>query len=740
MKFKSAVPAILILILISAAEGFSQPLVSPVAVLPDGRTEFIAGDIFTVRIDVGTNEAVSSLYGVSFVLNYNSSLLTATQAIAGDFLGADPVFFQTLESGEVAIGTSAKTGSGSDGSGTVAEVTFQISAGATSGATANFQITDVVAVDPSGADMTLSGGTEDITIYTGSEITPSTTDVSIGNVNVGSSGSGTFTITNNGDIDLVVSSVTSSNPTVFTTDYADGGTIVPAGNQVVTVTFTPTAPGAQSSTISVTSNDDDESTIYVTVTGTGIGPEITLSTTTVNIGNVSLGTSGTGTFTITNDGNEDLIVNSVTSSNPPVFTTDYSDGGTIAPAANQLVTVTFSPTSIGAQSATITVTSNDGDEATITVTATGTGTAPEITLSTTSVDIGNVSLGTSGNGTFSIRNDGNENLVVSSITSDNGVFAVSPSSATLAPGANQPVTITFSPTTAGAQSAAITVTSNDADEATVTVTINGTGLSPDITLSTTIVAIGNVALGSNGSGSFTITNDGGADLTITSIASDNTLFTVSPSSVTIAPGGNQLVTVTFSPDAAGARSATVTISTDQGNLTVTATGTGIAPDITLSDASVSIGNVNAGSTGSGSFTITNNGDADLVVTSITSDNALFTISPSSATIAPGGNQIVTISFSPTASGTRNSIITILSNDTDEGTLTLTASGNGSAPEIGLSTNSLSLGGITVGESGSADFTIHNSGIGDLVISSISSDNGSFTVDPSSATIDRKSVV
>ncbi|HUU28925.1 MAG TPA: choice-of-anchor D domain-containing protein, partial [archaeon] len=164
---------------------------------------------------------------------------------------------------------------------------------------------------------------------------------------------------------------------------------------------------------------------------------------------------------------------------------------------------------------------------------------PEISLSATVVDIGDVTVGSSGTGTFDIINEGGAALVVSGISSDNPAFPVSPSSEAIPPGQTRTVTITFTPGSTGSQSATITIVSNDSDEGTLTVSVTGNGvpsLVPEISLSATVVDIGDVTVGSSGTGTFNITNEGGADLVVSGISSDNPVFPVSPSSETIPPG------------------------------------------------------------------------------------------------------------------------------------------------------------------------------------------------------------
>ncbi|WP_375560108.1 BspA family leucine-rich repeat surface protein [Bernardetia sp. OM2101] len=82
-----------------------------------------------------------------------------------------------------------------------------------------------------------------------------------------------------------------------------------------------------------------------------------------------------------------------------------------------------------------------------------------------------------------------------------------------------------------------------------------------------------------------------------------------------------------------------------------------------------------------SFTIQNTGDAVLNITGITSTgtNASdFVISSVPTTVAVGGSETFTVTFSPSGVGNREAIIKILNDDSDEGAYTFRVSGNGLA--------------------------------------------------------------
>ncbi|MCH8070183.1 MAG: choice-of-anchor B family protein, partial [Candidatus Marinimicrobia bacterium] len=112
--------------------------------------------------------------------------------------------------------------------------------------------------------------------------------------------------------------------------------------------------------------------------------------------------------------------------------------------------------------------------------------------------------------------------------------------------------------------------------------------------------------------------------------------------------------------------------------------------------------------------IGNNGTDMLVVTSISSDNNVFTVSQPSATIGFGDELVVEVTFLPTTVGDYSGNITIVSNDPDEGTIEIPLSGSAvEPPVISVSPDSLSADLFT-NDTTQQIFTIANTGVTDLV--------------------------
>ncbi|HEY6374296.1 MAG TPA: choice-of-anchor D domain-containing protein [Edaphobacter sp.] len=176
--------------------------------------------------------------------------------------------------------------------------------------------------------------------------------------------------------------------------------------------------------------------------------------------------------------------------------------------------------------------------------------------------------------------------------------------------------------------------------------------------------------------------------------------------------------VTFTPSADGSRSATLT-ETDSVGLqqTVTLTGSGASSSPpTANPTTLSFGNVQAGMTASQSVTVTSANQA--AVTAQISGSTNYTVQPSSC--AQGTPTCTfTVTFSPTASGAINDVLTLSS----QGSLTTTPvplTGSGIASAVSLSPTSLSFPARNIGTTSLAQtVTLTNTGSAPLHISNVS---------------------
>ncbi|MBN1292335.1 MAG: choice-of-anchor D domain-containing protein, partial [Candidatus Latescibacteria bacterium] len=561
------------------------------------------------------------------------------------------------------------------------------------------------------------------------KVTPALID--IGDVDIGNSDFGSFTVTNNGTVNLEITNI-KSDLTDFSTSLTTGF-LQPGGSKSFTVNFTPSTYGTRIATLSILTNLGEIST---QATGTGIGPSGVVTPTSLGIGVVEIGAVMTGFFTITNKGNDDLIINNITI-NRTTFEVDRTSF-TVSPGSSEDVVVTFLPNRTGYRDAILTVTWNDYESDSYPINIDATVIAPKITAVPAMLDIGSIDLGTSGSGSFELKNEGLVPLIASSISISNNVFTVSPDSVYLEPGQSENIIVNFAPVTPGSIATEITIESNGIDEATLTVDVNGTGVTPDISITPQKLDFGNTDIGSFKPLNFTIKNVGSSDLVTGIITSNNDNFTVSSDPVTLSAGKSKVITVVFSPVVLGTDNAVITIPSndlDEETVTIDVSGIGATPDILLLTDTIYFGDVVVSESDTAFVSVKNEGTSNLILSEISSNIEDITTNPSSASVAPGETIIIRVIYTPLNAENQNATISIKSNDLDENNVSVGVTGRGVTPDITLSKTTFSFGNIEAGTEITDSFTITNDGSFILEIYSILSDNDVVTVSPESVSIE-----
>ena len=558
--------------------------------------------------------------------------------------------------------------------------TFSVQFAPTAGGSASGSISFVSNAPGSPTTLTLSGTGE----ASGAALSASPSSVAFGSVVIGNNSSQTVTLKNTGTSSISISQVAVSGSAFAVSGISAPLTLTGGESTSFPVTFTPTASGAVSGSVTVTSTAANPS-LVIALSGTGATaqPQLTVSPTSVSFANVAVGTTASQSVTLSNTGTGALTISAASASGAGFATSGLSLPATVSPGQNATLTVTFTPAAAGSATGTVSVTSN-APGSPVAIPLSGTGAQGQLSASPASVAFGSVLVGGSDPQVITLSNTGSVALTISKASVSGTGFSLSGLSAplTLNAGASSTFTVSFAPTATGSASGSVSLTSN-ASNSTLVVSLTGTGIQPQLTATPSSVTFGNVNTGSNASETISLTNSGTASLTITQATISSGAFTMSGLTVplTISASSSSSLTVTFAPTATGAASSSITLTSNAPGspMTISLTGTGVSPtlQLTVSPTTLNFGNVQVGDTGSETATLTNSGNSSVTISQMTTSGTGYSASGVGAgqVLTAGQSVSLTVTFTPTATGSATGTVTITSNATNSPTTITLAGGS-----------------------------------------------------------------
>jgi len=533
----------------------------------------------------------------------------------------------------------------------------------------------------------------------------------------------------------------------------------PLGNTCpVGVSFTPTAAGARSATITITDSAPGSPT-KITLSGTGVAQTkvLAVTPTTLVFGPQVTGTtSAQQNITVTNTGNFSVNFTNVT------VTTNYALAnectGTLSPGTTCTIGITFTPTGLTgtktiAGSVTITDNSTVGTPAgtqKVTLSGTGITTASDILLSQTTVvfDAQTVAVVSPAQLVYYYNQGNTASTITSGVISGTDAADFSVSSSTCATTSAAAVSadsycyyrITFKPGAAGTRTATLTITDSDPGSPRK-VALSGTGIStavPEVSFNPASLTFATQAEGtSSAAQNINLTNTGQGTLTISGITLTGTgsgSYTqtnncpISPA--TLAAGFSCNIAVTFSPNAIGTLTADVSVTDNAAGSphTVLLTGTGKAgalPTVLLTPASLSFAGTPLNTKVSKPVTVKNTGAAPLTfgataigMTGTVPADFSQTNTCNGTSVAISGTCTITVSFTPSTLEDQTGAVSIADNAANT-PQSVPITGSGAEPAVFLSPDALAFGSVTHGTTSAAQtVTVQNYGNAPLTLGTI----------------------
>ena len=587
--------------------------------------------------------------------------------------------------------------------------------------TAYIPWTDIASVASAQITVTnppLGGGTSaplTLTLGAMTQVGVNPTSLSFSSQSVGTpSGTQTITVTNSGQATLYVT-VSSSG------DFSETNTCAtPVGlgaNCTISVTFTPTAGGNRTGSITIFDNATG-SPQTVSLIGTGLGPAANISPASLTFSSQLLSSTSSAQYVaLNNPGSAPLSITSIAASYQ--FAQTNNCGTSLAAGAACTINVTFSPGQMGSDTGTITITDNAGNSPQ-TISLMGVGTEAGANLSPSQPYGPDVPLGQTANMEPAILvNSGNVPLTLTGMVTTGDFAQTSNCGSSLAVSSSCTFNITFTPTAEGNRTGSLIVT-DSASNSPQQITLNGVGWAPLVLISPSSLAFSSQPLGTtSGIKSVLLSNTGNANLTVTSIVAVGDFAQTNTCGTSVVAGGACVINISFTPTATSSRTGSITVTDNAGGSPhmVSLAGEASASAVTIFPTGLTFPAQMSGSTSTAqTITLTNTGTGNLTFSGAPTVSGPFAIVASGTTcsivnpVAVAGTCTVAVTFTPTSGGSASGSLSF-SDNAPGSPQSVALSGTGEdftvAPPSGSSTTAT----VTAGQS--ANYTLSVGGEGGL---------------------------
>jgi hypothetical protein len=565
--------------------------------------------------------------------------------------------------------------------------------------------------------------------------------VSPGSINFGTVSSGSraisnLLVTNSGAADLTVSMLALTGADFTLSGMTTPKTIASGQSAPMALTFSPTAAGGVTGSLSITSNDPTNPTITIPISGTGTATatgQLTANLANLSFGSVSRGASASKQFVLANTGNAPVTISSI--EGVGLTFSGVTTPTTLNPFQDLTISTSFSPAHVGSVTGSITIVSN-APNSPLTIPFAGTGVQADLSVSPANYNFGSVLAGQTKSQTITLSNTGTAALTIAQLTTNGGGFSVSGMATpfTIPAGGSAAFKVLFSPTSSGSLTGAVSIASNASTSPSV-LSLAGTGTAASFALSANPVSLSfsNINAGSSGSKTLTISNNGNTGLNISRITTSGLGFSVSgiTTPVTLAAGQSATINVTFKPAGSGTVTGSILISSTQGaNAVIPVSGNAVQPVLSSVPSAIGFGNVTEGSTASQTVQLANSGSGILSITQITVTGAGYSAGTLSLPLSLNSGQSANfnVQFDPAFAGLASGSVVIVSNASNSPSLvSLTGTGVAATQTLTISATSLAFGKVNAGSSSTQSVTLTNAGNAKVTVSQITESGSGFTL-------------
>ena len=509
-------------------------------------------------------------------------------------------------------------------------------------------------------------------------------DVSFGDVNVdGGVVTQPLILTSTGNAPVTIYSVSVTGPWFSVSGATFPLVLNPGQTAILSIQFDPKSSGTATGQLTLTTNASSNSKKSIKLNGNAI-PQVKQ----LSCANSKMTGNGTDSCSV--------LLNAAAGSSGMAIGLSSNSNAVALPAS---VMVPAGGTSAGfnstvssvSQSQTVTLTASTSSSST-NFSLQLAAPVPTLTISSTNVAFGNVSVNTPTTQALTLSSTGTSAVTVSSAAVTGAGFTISGVTfpLTLNPGQTAVLTAQFSPTAAGVATGQLTLSSNSSTGASTVVGLSGTGVPVLSGLS-----CNNNSITGSGTDNCTVGLNAAAAIGgfVVNLGSDNLAVSV-PATITVPAGATS---IGFSAAVSSVSTAqTATISASAGGVVQTFAlqlGSSV-PTLSVSPASLAFGTVSVNSPSSQAITLSSTGTAAVTVSAASVTGAGFTVSGANfpLTLNPGQTATLTVQFNPTVAGATAGQLTLTSNSSTGSSAIVGLTGTGVPVLNGLTCTTSSFSG------------------------------------------------
>lgn len=509
----------------------------------------------------------------------------------------------------------------------------------------------------------------------------SATSIAFGNEAINATATKSVTLTSSGSAPVTISSASVSGTGFSISGLALPMTLNPGKTATVDVHFDPTTSGSHSGQLSIASDSSSSPSSVIALSGTGTNSSSSpLSGITCSKGSI-MG-SGTDACTVT--------LSTAAGSGGTSVSLSSSDSAVSVPAS---LTVPASATSAAFTATVSAVTSTQ----TATLEASSGGvtkdfalqlnaTTPTLSVNTTTVSFGDVTVGQTGTQSLTLSSTGNGPVTISAISVAGSLFSASGLTApvTLNPGQSATLTLHMVAQTVSNYTGTLTIYSNSST-GNINVSMNGSGTSAPGNLSALTCNNGSMSGAGTVACTVSLSAAAGSSGLSVNLASNNSAVAV-PSSVAVPANATS---ASFNATVSSfSTQQTVTLTASSGGVTksfIIQLTTGTAT-LGINATSISFGSTVIGTPVTQSVTFSSTGTAAVTINSTTLSGSGFSTSGVNfpVTLNPGQTATLSVQFDPTSAGAASGQLTITSTASTNPVSVISLSGTGNPHEVDLS--------------------------------------------------------